>query len=334
MKSRNQTVAFYDIGLLESGMKALIIEDSRTSAALFAQQLERMGIEALIAHNGKDGIELFQGHRPQLVLLDVIMPGIDGFEVAQQIRRIEKPGEWTPIIFLSARDKDADLERGIIAGGDDYLRKPVSEVVLAAKVRAMQRILGMRDSLVALTSRLDDMNRDLVRLSTVDALTGIANRRRFDDALYKEWRRAMRRQYPVTLLMCDIDFFKQYNDAHGHQAGDECIRNVARAIEETLKRPGDLVARYGGEEFAAILPDTGFDGAQMVAESVRSAVAELGIPHGRSSVSSRVTLSVGAATMVPPRGAPASGEPLVEAADKALYAAKSAGRNRVVVSQG
>ena len=315
-------------------MKALIIEDSRTSAALFAQQLERMGIEALIAHNGKDGIELFQGHRPQLVLLDVIMPGIDGFEVAQQIRRIEKPGEWTPIIFLSARDKDADLERGIIAGGDDYLRKPVSEVVLAAKVRAMQRILGMRDSLVALTSRLDDMNRDLVRLSTVDALTGIANRRRFDDALYKEWRRAMRRQYPVTLLMCDIDFFKQYNDAHGHQAGDECIRNVARAIEETLKRPGDLVARYGGEEFAAILPDTGFDGAQMVAESVRSAVAELGIPHGRSSVSSRVTLSVGAATMVPPRGAPASGEPLVEAADKALYAAKSAGRNRVVVSQG
>lgn len=315
-------------------MKALIIEDSRTSAALFAQQLERMGIEALIAHNGKDGIELFQGHRPQLVLLDVIMPGIDGFEVAQQIRRIEKPGEWTPIIFLSARDKDADLERGIIAGGDDYLRKPVSEVVLAAKVRAMQRILGMRDSLVALTSRLDDMNRDLVRLSTVDALTGIANRRRFDDALYKEWRRAMRRQYPVTLLMCDIDFFKQYNDAHGHQAGDECIRNVARAIEETLKRPGDLVARYGGEEFAAILPDTGFDGAQMVAESVRSAVAELGIPHGRSSVSSRVTLSVGAATMVPPRGAPASGEPLVEAADKALYAAKSAGRNRVVISQG
>lgn len=315
-------------------MKALIIEDSRTGAALFAQQLERMGIEVLIAHNGKDGVELFQGHRPQLVLLDVIMPGIDGFEVAQQIRLIEKPGEWTPIIFLSARDKDADLERGIIAGGDDYLRKPVSEVVLAAKVRAMQRILGMRDSLVALTSRLDDMNRDLVRLSTVDALTGIANRRRFDDALYKEWRRAMRRQYPITLLMCDIDFFKQYNDAHGHQAGDECIRKVARAIEETLKRPGDLVARYGGEEFAAILPDTGFDGAQMVAESVRSAVAELGIPHGRSSVASRVTLSLGAATIAPPRGAPASGEPLVEAADKALYAAKSAGRNRVVVSHG
>lgn len=333
MNSRQRIVAFYGIGLAEPEMKALIIEDSRTSAALVAQQFERMGIETLIAHNGRDGIELFQRHGPQLVLLDVIMPEIDGFEVAQEIRRIEKPGEWTPIIFLSARDKDADLERGIIAGGDDYLRKPVSEVVLAAKVRAMQRILSMRNSLVALTTRLDEMNRDLVRLSTVDALTGIANRRRFDEVLYKEWRRAMRRQYPITLVMCDIDFFKQYNDAQGHQAGDECIRSVARSIEETLKRPGDLVARYGGEEFAAILPDTGFDGAQIVAESVRSAIAELGIPHGRSSVASRVTLSVGAATMVPARGVPATGDQLVEAADKALYAAKAAGRNRVIVTQ-
>lgn len=314
-------------------MKALIIEDSRTSAALVAQQFERMGIEALIAHNGKDGVELFQRHRPQLVLLDVIMPEMDGFEVAQHIRQMEKQGEWTPIIFLSARDKDADLERGIIAGGDDYLRKPVSEVVLAAKVRAMQRILSMRNSLVDLTNRLDDMNRELVRLSTVDALTGIANRRRFDEVLYKEWRRAMRRQYPISLLMCDIDYFKQYNDAQGHQAGDECIRNVARAIEDSLKRPGDLVARYGGEEFAAVLPDTDFDGAQMVAEHVRSAVAELGIPHGRSSVASRVTLSVGAACMIPRRGSPAAGDELLEGADKALYAAKSAGRNRVVVSQ-
>ena len=313
-------------------MKALIIEDSRTSAALVAQQFERMGIEALIAHNGKDGVELFQRNRPQLVLLDVIMPEMDGFEVAQHIRQMEKPGEWTPIIFLSARDKDADLERGIIAGGDDYLRKPVSEVVLAAKVRAMQRILSMRNSLVDLTNRLDDMNRELVRLSTVDALTGIANRRRFDEVLYKEWRRAMRRQYPISLLMCDIDYFKQYNDAQGHQAGDECIRNVARAIEESLKRPGDLVARYGGEEFAAVLPDTDFDGAQMVAEHVRSAVAELGIPHGRSSVASRVTLSVGAACMIPKRGSPAAGDELLEGADKALYAAKSAGRNRVMVS--
>lgn len=314
-------------------MKALIIEDSRTSAALVAQQFERMGIEALIAHNGKDGVELFQRNRPQLVLLDVIMPEMDGFEVAQHIRQMEKPGEWTPIIFLSARDKDADLERGIIAGGDDYLRKPVSEVVLAAKVRAMQRILSMRNSLVDLTNRLDDMNRELVRLWTVNALTGIANRRRFDEVLYKEWRRAMRRQYPISLLMCDIDYFKQYNDAQGHQAGDECIRNVARAIEESLKRPGDLVARYGGEEFAAVLPDTDFDGAQMVAEHVRSAVAELGIPHGRSSVASRVTLSVGAACMIPKRGSPAAGDELLEGADKALYAAKSAGRNRVMVSQ-
>jgi len=326
-------VSFYGIDRVEPRMKALIIEDSRTSAALVAQQFERMGIEALIAHNGKDGVELFQRNRPQLVLLDVIMPEMDGFEVAQHIRQMEKPGEWTPIIFLSARDKDADLERGIIAGGDDYLRKPVSEVVLAAKVRAMQRILSMRNSLVDLTNRLDDMNRELVRLSTVDALTGIANRRRFDEVLYKEWRRAMRRQYPISLLMCDIDYFKQYNDAQGHQAGDECIRNVARAIEESLKRPGDLVARYGGEEFAAVLPDTDFDGAQMVAEHVRSAVAELGIPHGRSSVASRVTLSVGAACMIPKRGSPAAGDELLEGADKALYAAKSAGRNRVMVSQ-
>ena len=139
MNSRHRIVAFYGIGLAEPEMKALIIEDSRTSAALVAQQFERMGIETLIAHNGRDGIELFRRHRPQLVLLDVIMPEIDGFEVAQEIRRIEKPGEWTPIIFLSARDKDADLERGIIAGGDDYLTKPFSFAELLARIEARLR---------------------------------------------------------------------------------------------------------------------------------------------------------------------------------------------------
>lgn len=312
-------------------MKALVVEDGKTNAALVARQLERMGIEALVAHDGVTGMNLFEQHRPDLVLLDVIMPGMDGFEVARRIRQTEKANDWTPIIFLSARDTDQDLERGIIAGGDDYLRKPVSEVVLAAKIRAMQRILQMRACLLDVSRRLDDTNRELVRMATIDALTGIPNRRRFDEAFQKEWRRALRRQYPIGLLMCDIDYFKQFNDSHGHQAGDECIKAVARTIEAALKRPGDLVARYGGEEFAVILPETDRAGAAIIAENVRAAATALMIPHRGSAVAEHVTLSIGAACITPPRKSLGEGEQLVEAADRALYQAKAGGRDRCVI---
>ncbi|HNQ57486.1 MAG: diguanylate cyclase [Burkholderiales bacterium] len=307
-------------------MKALVIEDTATSQAVICHLLERLGIQPVQARDGLAGIASFERERPQLILLDIILPGLDGFEVARRIRAMEKPGEWTPIIFLTALTKDEDLERGIEAGGDDYLFKPVSEVVLGAKVRAMQRIIQMHEALRVLTHKLDSANRELTRLSAVDGLTGIANRRQFDEALSREWRRCLREREVLSLLMIDVDFFKQYNDSCGHQAGDACLRAVAEALRERLRRPADVVARYGGEEFAAILPGTGPEGALLVAEAMRAVVQALGIPHEVSSFGV-VTVSVGAASLTPQQ--PEAMPRLLSAADWALYEAKRLGRNRI-----
>lgn len=315
-------------------MKVLVIEDTVTSATLVCHQLTKMGLTALHARDGESGIEAFKRERPDLVLLDIIMPGMDGFEVAHRIRELEGEGEWTPIIFLTARTSDEDLHRGIDVGGDDYLAKPVSEVVLKAKVRAMQRIAQMRYSLLVLTRKLDDANRELTRLSSVDGLTGIANRRRFDETLLREWRRAARSGQPLALLIADVDSFKQFNDGYGHQVGDECLKAVARTLEQKLRRPTDLVARYGGEEFAAVLPETSEAGAAAVAEAMRAGVESLCITHRFSSAGPVVSISVGVAVLVPTRGDDTGFVTLLKAADEALYRAKSIGRNRVQIHAG
>jgi diguanylate cyclase (GGDEF)-like protein len=310
-------------------MKALVIDDTLTSLTLVSQQLRRMGIEPLVAQDGATGIELFKQHRPELILLDVVMPGLDGYEVVKRIRQLERDGEWTPIILLAAHSSDEDLERGIAVGGDDYLVKPISEVVLTAKVRAMQRIAQMRFSLLMLARRLDETNRELTRLSAVDGLTGIANRRQFDEFMTREWGRGMRHETELSVLMCDVDFFKQFNDLYGHQAGDECLQTVARTLGARIKRPTDLVARYGGEEFAIILPDTDINGAQLLAEAMRAEIEHLALTHGNSP-KGIVTLSIGVACRVPNRAARGSAA-LIKAADEALYQAKAGGRNRVEV---
>jgi diguanylate cyclase (GGDEF)-like protein len=178
--------------------------------------------------------------------------------------------------------------------------------------------------------QLEHRNRDLERISALDTLTQIANRRRFDAALRQEWRRSARDESPLSLLFCDIDYFKRFNDTYGHQAGDECLVRVAQAMEETLNRPADLVARYGGEEFIALLVDTGIEGARMLAERMRARVEALNVEHRASGVSSHLTVSLGVASVVPrPAFRP---EDLVDLADRALYAAKAGGRNRVVAA--
>ena len=314
-------------------MRALLIEDTLTSATLVSHQLRKIGIEPILARDGAKGIELFKQRRPDLVLLDIIMPGMDGFEVARQIRQLEQAGEWTPIIFLTARTSDADLETGISVGGDDYLIKPVSETVLAAKVRAMQRIAQMRYSLLVLTRRLNDANQELKRLSSLDGLTGIANRRQFDETLLREWRRSGREGKSLSMLLCDVDWFKQFNDGYGHLVGDECLKAVARTMREALHRPADLAARYGGEEFAVILPDTDLAGAVQVAEAIRSSVEGLRITHRFSGDGGVVTISVGVASMTPGRGE-ADPTVLLKRADDALHQAKQTGRNRIATAPG
>jgi diguanylate cyclase (GGDEF)-like protein len=308
-------------------MKALVIEDSLTGLAVINQHLERMGILPISATDGESGLIAFREHNPDIVLLDVVLPGLDGYEVARRIRAIEQSGEWTPIIFLTARTADADLVQGITAGGDDYLFKPISEVVLAAKVRAMQRILQMRYSLVVLTRKLDAANQELTRLTALDGLTGLANRRHFDETIMREWRRAARYQRPLALALIDVDNFKEYNDTYGHLAGDECLKNVGSALLAVSRRPSDLVARYGGEEFALVLPETDLVGACRVGEGLCEAVRALGLEH-RAVRGGQVSISVGVASMMPGQNE-AGPQSLIAEADRALYAAKAGGRDRV-----
>ena len=307
-------------------MKILVVEDSRTSLAVLTEYVRHVGATAFTAETGEAALEIFTRLRPDLVLLGIVLPDIDGFEIARKIRAMETPGEWTPIIFLSSLGDDLNIEKGIAAGGDDYLLKPVSEIVLGAKIRAMQRIVLMRASLLALTRKLDATNQELTRISSSDSLTGVANRRHFDEALSVEWRRARRHSNSLAVLLCDIDYFKLYNDTYGQQAGDECLRRIATTIGRHTERPSDVVARYGGEEFAVILPETTIGGALMVAEKIRQATRELNIPHA-SSPAGQVTLSVGIASAAPGFDNPP--DDLVLAADKALYRAKHDGRDRV-----
>lgn len=311
-------------------MKILLVDDSPTIRAGTSQMLEKMGHAVTMAENGELALAAYQRDRPDLVLMDVTMPVMDGYAAAQQIRT-RYPEDWVPIIFLSGASEEQHLERGIRAGGDDYLIKPASYVVLHAKIHAMQRIDDMRRRLLKVSAELGAANRALERMSRQDWLTEIANRRYFDAFLAEEMARARRSKQELCLALCDVDFFKGYNDHYGHQAGDDCLRQVARVLQAACRRPADLPARYGGEEFALVLPETTVSGATQVAESVRNSIVQLNVPHERSAVAGYVTVSIGVAGLLPTMDS--DPEHLIAAADQALYQAKKLGRNRVVALQ-
>jgi diguanylate cyclase (GGDEF)-like protein len=312
-------------------MKILVVDDSPTIRAALRALLERMGHTVVEANDGKEALQMYRQDRPGLVLIDVVMPVMDGYESAQHMRETSAD-EWVPIIFLSSKEADQDLDRAIEAGGDDYLVKPVSFVVLNAKIRALQRLESMRTKQLEMSRDLASANRELEKLSRQDGLTGIANRRYFDSYLVTEVRRAAREKAPVSLILSDVDHFKAFNDCYGHQAGDDCLRRVAAALSSAGRRPADLAARYGGEEFAMVLPGTVLDGAVDVAQAVSRVIGGLAIPHARSAVDQNVTLSQGVVSLIPEKES--ASEDLIQHADQALYQAKQQGRNRYVVFGG
>ncbi len=307
-------------------LKVLVVEDSKVALKAITGYLEEIGVHPLVAENGRDAVALYHTERPDIVLLDIILPDTTGYEIAKKIRHLQSRDDWTAIIFLSVMARDEDLARGIEVGGDDYLMKPVGSVVLQAKIRAMYRLVQMQRALVKLTGQLNDANQALQRLSMTDGLTGIANRRMFDESLGREWRRCLRFNKPMSIVMLDVDNFKKYNDRYGHQAGDDCLREIADELSRSAPRPGDLVARYGGEEFVMILGDTDEDGASWVANRICQHVAGLKIPH-KDSEYVYVTVSCGVSSVYPDREK--SAEILLKTADNALYQAKGGGRNRV-----
>jgi diguanylate cyclase (GGDEF)-like protein len=291
--------------------KILVADDTPSNIALLNLILGKEH-EILCASNGPEAIAVAQSEHPDLILLDALMPGMDGFETCTRLKDDPRTAE-IPVVFITSLDEATDEARALEIGAVDFISKPISPVAVQARVRMVLDLKRQRDL--------------LGRLSFTDGLTGIANRRRFDNVLDQEWKRAVRSRTPLSLCILDVDHFKRFNDAAGHVAGDDCLRRLAGAAAASLHRPGDLVARYGGEEFALVLPETDAGGAQAVARRVQAAVAALAIPHPDSGVEPVVTVSIGAATAVP--GAQAGPALLVEAADRALYRAKDLGRNRI-----
>jgi two-component system chemotaxis family response regulator WspR len=273
--------------------------------------------------------------QPTVILQDLVMPSIDGFTLIREYR--EHPAlRQLPVIVLSAKEDPKMKAHSFAVGANDYVVKLPDRLELLARIRyhsggyisRLQRDEAFQ-FLRASQKNLADANIELQKLAALDSLTGIANRRRFDQVMLAEWQRGQRDQKPLSLLMCDVDCFKVYNDTFGHLAGDLCLKKAAAVLTENLKRPADVVARYGGEEFAIVLPDTSADGALQIANACRAHVERLEIenPHAPTGV---VTMSFGLASVVPSNGS--SPLTLIADADKALYTAKNDGRNRVVVA--
>ncbi|MBI6942227.1 Wsp signal transduction system regulator diguanylate cyclase WspR [Pseudomonas putida] len=274
--------------------------------------------------------------KPTVILQDLIMPGLDGLTLVREYRN-NPATQDIPIIVLSTKEDPLVKSAAFAAGANDYLVKLPDTIELVARIRYHSRsylTLLQRDeayrALRVSQQQLLDTNLMLQRLMNSDGLTGLSNRRHFDEYLELEWRRAMREQQQLSLLMIDVDYFKVYNDSFGHLAGDEALRQVAEAIRGSCSRPTDLPARYGGEEFALVLPNTSPGGARLVAEKLRQTVHGLAIPHTAPQADSRLTVSIGLATQTPPQGSHC--RQLISAADKGLYLAKDSGRNQVGIA--
>ncbi|MDD4928154.1 MAG: diguanylate cyclase [Gallionella sp.] len=305
-----------------SGFKVLVVEDSKVALRAVSSYIEELGIQPLLAENGADALELYRRERPDIVLLDIILPDIGGFDIAREIRKAQGVHEWTAIVFLSVLSRDEDLERGFEVGGDDYIMKPVSRVVVQTRLRAMCRLLSMQREQVRAIGQLTAANKELHRLSMIDGLTGVANRRMFDVALAREWRRCMRLKKPMAVVILDVDSFQQYNDRYGAELGYECLRVVAQEVVRSAQRAGDLVARYGESELAVILGETDAEGASLVARRICRHIAGLLMLHEDTS-SGRVTVSCGVSGIMP--GHDLSPQTLVDSADSALLQAKNKG---------
>jgi diguanylate cyclase (GGDEF)-like protein len=295
--------------------RSLLIVDDMTANIRILANLLKDDYTIQIANRGQKALDIARGSQPpDLILLDIMMPEMDGYQVCRELKNNQATSH-IPVIFVTAMDEVENQKKGLSLGAVDYITKPFDADIVKVRVRNHM-------NLKVKTDMLEDM-------SHVDGLTQVANRRNFDRTLQRELKRLERSGKPLGLIMLDIDYFKPFNDHYGHGKGDECLIKVAAALQQVVKRPGDLLARYGGEEFAAILPETDAEGVARVAEEMRAAVEAIDVEHGHSQVADHVTISVGCCAQIVT--ADTTVEQLLNRADTALYAAKRQGRNRVVI---
>lgn len=302
----------------------LLVDDDPTVITVLGQVLQEYG-RVRFACTGPEALRMMQQFSIDLVLLDIELPGMNGFDVCATMKAAPQLAE-IPVIFITGHDDVALEVKALQLGAADFVTKPPRPAQVSARV--------------ALQLRLHEMNKELRKAAATDPLTGVANRRHFDEALQREWLRTQRTGAPLSLMMIDVDYFKSYNDAYGHPEGDACLRAVAHALGRIVHRPADLLARYGGEEFAVLLPDTHGRGGCSVARYAVQEVRSAQLPHARSLSGTHVSVSVGVSSYeaedhdervgsrrdqrLEPRVSLAD---LLEAADQALYATKAAGRN-------
>lgn len=292
----------------------LAVDDCPENLDLIKNTLEPY-YHVKVALGGKLALQVAETWQPDLILLDIMLDDMDGYEVCRQLKSSDKSRN-IPIIFLTSKASESDEIRGFRTGCNDYITKPFSPSIVLTRVKTQIQLKVKTDL--------------LEKLASLDGLTEIPNRRAFDNALERQFNQAQRSEIPLSLLIIDIDYFKQYNDFFGHPTGDECLKRVASCLTENTHRPGDLVARLGGEEFAILLPNTDHLGATLRAEQYRELVENLKIPHAAGSPYPFVTISIGVATVNPhPNGSLSS---LIQASDNALYQAKTQGRNRISCS--
>ena len=323
-------------------MNILIVDDTREQDHGIQNILASAGYDSLFtADTVKDAFELMDinSEKANAIGMDLIvladkLPDMDGICACRIIKECPHLQD-TPIIIVTNNHNIDDLQSFITAGALYYSEKPLKVLEFLVHVQSALKIKQETDKrkqreeeLLEVTRQLEEANRNLQKLSFLDGLTGIANRRRFDEVLLNEWQRAVRENLPISLIILDIDYFKNFNDSYGHLMGDECLKQVAQSFSARLKRPADLVARFGGEEFAVVLPNTSRKGAVAIAEILRCGVEDLQIPHISSTVNCYVTVSAGVSSTIPARYS--HPDKLVLCADEALYQAKHTGRNRVM----
>ena len=327
----------------------LVIDDRPENLRLLSVMLTKKGYTVRKAINGDLGIRAAYAVTPDIILLDINMPNIDGYEVCKKLKANPQT-QQVPIIFVSALDQTLDKVKAFSYGASDYITKPFQIEEVSARIENQLSIRRLQETLEtknrelerinlqlqqeihsrsAAENELAKINQKLQTLATVDSLTQLANRYHFENFLAQEWKRMRREKSSISIILCDIDYFKLYNDNFGHQAGDICLQKVAQGISSQIRRPADLVARYGGEEFVVVLPNTNSEGALKVANNIRQTVQALKLDHPYSQISDVVTISLGVSSTIP-NSDQSTGE-LLTIADQALYKAKKLGRNQAVL---
>lgn len=323
-------------------MAIVIVDDTIFSLEVIKAFLITTGYSDIITvKSARELYKLVDGYSDRgivevdLILMDIIMPEVDGIEACRSVKKREWLAD-VPVIMVTATTEKEDLQRAFSAGAMDFIKKPLDRIELLARVRSALRLKhetarrkARETELLEVTRQLQAANERLQNLSLLDGLTGIANRRHFDQEFLQESRRAKRENTSLSFIMLDIDYFKAFNDTYGHLKGDDCLKTVAATLKKTLRRPGDFPARYGGEEFTVVLPNTDEVGAAIIAEELRDGIEKASIEHINSLCADHVTVSLGVVTRFP--GQADSPDDLILAADKALYRSKHEGRNRVSI---